>query len=321
MTYLNLLSLTGVKVFFVLSGFLITSLLLRELRGTGTVSLRSFYWRRTLRIFPAMYAFLLVIGVAYAVGIIRIGKDSPFRIFAAAAYISDYIPSGGWPPSWPLHHTWSLSVEEQFYLLWPAALVFSGLRRAWVFPAVLILIALVSRTIAYDAFRFDSVADSLAVGCLASIYRGPVERAMRHLWPRSIPLSSLLLLPVALLPAANTWSRHVIFSSLIGIPMLVVAIAIAMLAVIMQPPRWLNTAPMIGLGRLSYSLYLWQQPWVVDLRTGWLWLPGALCCAWLSYRLIEKPALEWRDRKREATGAIAVPSGSGLIIPAVRAQG
>lgn len=290
--YLAVFAYTGVKVFFVLSGFLITSILLKELRDTGTLALRSFYWRRTLRIFPAMYAFLIAIGAGYAIGIVRIGSDSPFKIFSAATYLSDYIPVWGWP----LHHTWSLSVEEQFYLLWPAALLVCGLRKAGIFPAILILVALVSRSVAFDEYRFDSVADSLAIGCLASIYREPIERALLRTWPRSIPLSTLLLLPVLLLPAANHYSRHGMFSSLVGIPLLNVAIGIAMLSVIARPPVWLNTTPLVGLGRLSYSLYLWHLPWVRDFRWSWLWLPAALLFACLSYRFIEQPALHWRDR-------------------------
>jgi peptidoglycan/LPS O-acetylase OafA/YrhL len=286
------LAYTGVKIFFVLSGFLITSLLLKEFRNTGTLSLRAFYWRRTLRIFPAMYAFLILVGIGYATGVVSIGLDSPFRALSAATYLSDYIPVWGWP----LHHTWSLSVEEQFYLLWPAALLLSGLRRAGIFPAILILLALVSRTVAYGEYRFDTVADSLAIGCLASIYREPIEKSILRFWPRSIPLSTLLVLPLLLLPAANHYSRHGTFSSLVGIPLLNVGIGIMMLAVIVQPPSWLNTAPVKGLGQLSYSLYLWHLPWVRDLRWSWLWLPAAILCAWLSYRFVERPVLRWRDR-------------------------
>lgn len=140
------------------------------------------------------------------------------------------------------------------------------------------------------------MADSLAIGCLASIYREPIERAILRVWPRSIPLSTLLLLPVLLLPAANHYSRHGALSSLVGIPLLNVAIGIAMLAVIARPPAWLNTAPVVGLGQLSYSLYLWHLPWVRDSRWIWLGLPAALLCAWLSYRFIERPVLQWRDR-------------------------
>ena len=304
------------QIFFVLSGFLITSLLLKEFGKTGTISLRNFYWRRTLRIFPAMYVFLIAIVIGYAIGIIPIHPDSPFRIFSAAMYVSDYIPVWGWP----LHHTWSLSVEEQFYLLWPVVLLLCGLRKSAIFPAILIGIALISRVVSFDEYRFDSVADSLAVGCLVSIYRTRLESALLRVWSRSIPLAALLLLPVVLLPAANSYSRYPLFSFLVGIPLMNASIGIAMLAAIMQPPAWLNLAPIAGLGRLSYSLYLWQQPWVADLRPGWMWLPGALLCAWLSYRFVERPVLQWRDRaqSRFFEPALAIPAGKVVRAKSVR---
>ena len=298
-TYIAVLAYTGVKIFFVLSGFLITSLLLKELRNTGTLSLRSFYWRRTLRIFPAMYAFLMAMGAGYAIGVVRIGDDSPSRIFSCFAYLSDYIPVWGWP----LHHTWSLSVEEQFYLLWPVGLLLCGLRKAGIFPAILILIALITRTIAYGEYRFDTVADSLAIGCLASIYREPIEKALLRLWPSSIPLSGLLVVPLLLLPPANHYSRHPTFSSLVGIPLLNVSIAIAMLAVIARPPAWLNAAPVVSLGRLSYSLYLWQQLFLNRFSTAWVNafpqnLGFAIAAGLGSYFLLEKPLLRLRHRLR-----------------------
>jgi len=295
--YLLVLAYNGVKIFFVLSGFLITSILLREFGKSGTISLKKFYWRRSLRIFPAMYAFLAAVGVGYLIGIVRIGTESPFRIFSAALYLSDYLPIN----SWPLHHTWSLSVEEQFYLLWPALLLICGIRRAALFPGLLVIVALVSRAFAFDEYRFDSIADSIAVGCLVAIYRPRLESLLSRWWPRSIPLSALLVFPVIAIPLSNTFSRHFMFSALVGIPLFNIAVGIAMLGAILNPPAWLNAAPMVWLGQISYSLYLWHIPWAADTRTGWLWLPGAVLCAWFSYRFIEQPVLRWRDRGASVT--------------------
>jgi peptidoglycan/LPS O-acetylase OafA/YrhL len=300
--YMSLLAISGVKIFFVLSGFLITSILLREFSKTGTISLKNFYWRRTLRIFPAMYVFLAVVAVGYWVGIVGIGNDSPFRILYPALYISDYLQVWGWP----LHHTWSLSVEEQFYFLWPAFLLLSGIRRAGLFPGFLILVALVSRVFAFDYYRFDSEADSIAIGCLAAIYRPQLQQFLSRWWPGRLSIS--LALPVLALPLANTYSRHVLFSALVGVPLFNVAVGISMLGVILEPPAWLNSVPVVWLGRISYSLYLWHLPWVVNKQIGWLWLPAAVLCAWLSYRLLEVPILQWRDRRTDVISPGAMPA-------------
>jgi peptidoglycan/LPS O-acetylase OafA/YrhL len=238
-----------------------------------------------------------LIAAAYFAGLVNIGADSPWQIFSAAFYVSDYLPIFGWP----LHHTWSLSVEERFYLLWPAILLFCGIKRAWLFPSLLIVGATASRMVYVHHFRFDGVADSLAVGCLAAIYRERIEQLMRRLWPRSLPLSALLIFPVLAVPLSNTSLRHVMFAAGAGILIFNVTVGVAMLAAIMQPPAWLNAPPIVWLGRISYSLYLWQQPWVADTRIGWIWLPAAIACAWLSYRFVEQPVLRWRDRKTVTT--------------------
>jgi peptidoglycan/LPS O-acetylase OafA/YrhL len=121
----------GVRVFFVISGYLITGLLLRELRATGKIAIGRFYFRRALRLFPAFYAFLLVVAVLEGAGVIAL---NPGDLRSAATYTMNYHAN----PSWWLIHCWSLSVEEQFYLVWPATLALLGhaagsvsRRRSW----------------------------------------------------------------------------------------------------------------------------------------------------------------------------------------------
>ena len=113
----------GVRVFFVLSGFLITSLLVAERGRCGRISLREFYVRRLLRIFPAFYGYLLLVTVLAAVGVVALDhRDLAF----AATYSMNFHGHRGWV----VGQTWSLAVEEQFYLLWPAALALCCTRRA-----------------------------------------------------------------------------------------------------------------------------------------------------------------------------------------------
>jgi len=117
---------SGVRIFFIISGFLITKLLLYELESTGRISLKAFYRRRILRIFPAFYSYWLVMLLLNVSGLLVIpGKDLAY----AATYTINYVLHR----PWHLGHLWSLAVEEQFYALWPLTLVLLGRRRAfWV---------------------------------------------------------------------------------------------------------------------------------------------------------------------------------------------
>src|SRR5215831_9782405 len=113
----------GVRIFFIISGFLITTLLLKEYTKTETISLRSFYLRRALRIFPAFYVYVAVICILAVLGVVSLLRGD---VLHAVTYTMNYHTTRGWY----LNHIWSLSVEEQFYLIWPAALLFAGPGRA-----------------------------------------------------------------------------------------------------------------------------------------------------------------------------------------------
>lgn len=104
----------GVRIFFVISGFLITYLLLKERSKNGGVNLKAFYIRRLLRIFPVFYFYLGIVAILN----FSLGFQVPSLYFLSAAlYIQNFSP---WGSSWLIGHSWSLAVEEQFYLLWPA---------------------------------------------------------------------------------------------------------------------------------------------------------------------------------------------------------
>ena len=115
--------LSGVQTFFVISGFLITHILLKELNATGTISLKRFYFRRAFRIFPPFYAYLAVAAALTLTGVF-VGHLRAFIV--AGTYLSNYMGGG----SELLEHTWSLSLEEQFYPGWPAALLLLGARKS-----------------------------------------------------------------------------------------------------------------------------------------------------------------------------------------------
>ena len=158
----------GVRIFFLISGFLITTLLLKEYDRTGHISLKNFYIRRSLRIFPAFYLYVATIVVLSSLGMVVLYQGD---LLHTLTYTMNYHMKR----SWYLNHIWSLSVEEQFYLLWPAVVLLAkprgGLRIAmWV-----VLLAPIMRVIMAFGFdanptsltrHFQAVSDALATGCL-----------------------------------------------------------------------------------------------------------------------------------------------------------
>jgi peptidoglycan/LPS O-acetylase OafA/YrhL len=162
----------GVKIFFVISGYLITNLLLQELERNNKIHLGKFYFRRTFRIFPACYAMIAGLIVLRGAGWIDL---TPRDVFHALSYTSNYFPQR----SWNVGHTWSLGVEEQFYLLWPATLVLLGRRRGFLAAGAVVLACPLIRIVLWNGFhvsgvghRFETIADAIATGCLFAGARG-----------------------------------------------------------------------------------------------------------------------------------------------------
>ncbi|MEO6777601.1 MAG: acyltransferase [Kofleriaceae bacterium] len=295
----------GVRTFFVISGFLITTLLVRERDKTGRISLRDFYVRRAFRIFPAFYTYIAVIAVLVMAGVLVISKVD-------FAYAVSYAMNFHEHRAWYLGHMWSLAVEEQFYVLWPLLMVVLGTRRALMFAIGAVLLAPVLRVgalVAWPAISgltdqaFPFVFDSIALGCVLAILRSRLEA-----WPpyrRLLTARWFWLVPLALIPTLII-ERPVIdlgFSTTAAN----VGIALAIHRCVMMPTarvgRVLELPGFVWIGTLSYSLYLWQQPFLDRHDTGW-WaafpinLGLALALACVSFYLIEKPWLRLGRRFR-----------------------
>lgn len=305
----------GVDIFFAISGFLITTLLLRERDATGTVSLRGFYARRALRILPAFIAYLGFVAVLDHLGWVHIATRD---WIAAATYTVNFTP--GVPPQ--LWHIWSLSVEEHFYVLWPPALLLLGLGRAGRLALVILLLGPVLRWLTYTYargtididFATFTRLDAIAVGCLlAMAARIPAARSpLRALDARPMAwfCVGVGVLVLSVFALGHSGKYTIVAKGLVN----ALAIGVILWTATRSPAtsfgHVLNWAPLAWLGRLSYSLYLWQQVFL-DHTNGERWicqfpqnLGLALLAAVLSYSLIELPVLRlrsrWKQRPRPA---------------------
>lgn len=303
----------GVLVFFVISGFLITSLMMRERETTGSISLKRFYLRRVLRIFPAFYAFILVLAIAVWLGAIHLpGRDFAF----ALTYTVNYMPSLPWLTG----HLWSLSVEEQFYLLWPLTLLMLRERRALmvaiaaIFMGPLVRVAIREWIFHVDphslggmAKSFPAMADYLATGCALALLR---PWLLTRTWYLRLTASRWLALAIPLVLLINRIGNHTT-AILLGSPVMNVCIALLIESSTRHAGslagRFLNWKPMVFLGVVSYSLYLWQQLFLDYQSKAWMdAFPQNLVFAFLaalaSYFLIERPLLRLRRRLQRSTG-------------------
>jgi len=260
----------GVKVFFVISGFLITTLLLKEHAQAGRISLKNFYLRRTVRIFPAFYAYIFVSVLLYLFGVVLLKQND---ILYAVTYTMNYHDER----AWQLNHLWSLAVEEQFYLVWPLLLCALGPRRALICAAAAVLIAPTCRALMWYSFdasptaltrRFQAVADALATGCLlAGFYNrlGEVRWYVQLLASRLFLFVPGTVLLVGLATAAHSRGLYYV----VGQSICNFAIVICLHRYVLFPGtlggRILNSRPLVFVGILSYSLYLWQEPFLIPM--------------------------------------------------------
>jgi peptidoglycan/LPS O-acetylase OafA/YrhL len=291
--YFSLASV-GVIIFFVISGFLITSLLLNELDHHGRISLKRFYFRRTMRIFPPYYAMILVVIALRALEKIQV---SNFDIATSLTYLTNYFR----PESWYLGHTWSLSVEEQFYLLWPATLVFLGKRNAFRGAIFLLIFCPLVRVLSLfhiwhspDSGAFEMVADSLASGCLLALWRGRLHQTPLYLSLLHSRFFFILPLIIFLIGGLHLSSKFYYTAGL----------TITNWCVTWHQGKvgkMLNSPAIMFIGTMSYSIYLWQQFFLNRVSDKLIAsFPMNLFLVFVlalhSFYLVEKPSLRWRQR-------------------------
>lgn len=300
--FLPFLASLGVRVFFVISGYLITRLLLQEQRSRGSIFLPMFYFRRIFRIMVPYYAFLAAIVIAARIGWVQLG---PGDLGYALTYTSNYHFHG----EWTLAHTWSLAVEEQFYLIWPALLVVLGVRRSLWVAAAYLAVAPAARILAWSMLpglregmghTFFSVADTIAAGCVLAGVSGFLWKSERY---RALLQSRwFALVPLAVV-AVGAFDDRPRLAFTVGALAVNFGVALCVDRCLRLPgsaaTKLLSLAPVVAIGRASYSIYLWQQPFLNRSSAGIAAhfpqnLIAVALIATLGYLVIEKPALSAR---------------------------
>jgi|SRR6185369_304116 len=310
----------GVNVFFGISGFLICSRLLSERHRYGRIGLGGFYIRRASRILPSLLMFLLIVGLLGARGILDIDFN---QWLSALGFCANYFTGR---QTWYLGHFWSLAVEEHFYLLWPAILASSSIQSALRIGVGLALVVGAWRWVdqVFQIFpepppmaRTDTLLDGLMWGCVfAILYDDSVWRAKLQAWTHGwrllgclLALGALAAIPIAVSKAVGFLPAPGYFKVWASAP-LSFATPLLLVATVSNSSSWLarvlERAPLPWLGRLSYSLYLWQQlflvwnkwrsPRLAVAQAFPLNFALAIACAAASYYLLERPLVAFGAR-------------------------
>lgn len=309
----------GVTVFFFISGLLITRLLLAEFKKRGDIKLPEFYLRRFFRLMPAMIFMIIATSVVY---IAVWGRTIPFSEYASALlYYKNYfryaaaLGNGGYPTSvWGI--TWSLSIEEHFYLLFPAALILMGplsKRAMYVFSALVVL-PLILRVMYWDLIPYPAVynylatdarMDSILIGCCLALYAEhiPFEKLNKYLGAPWMFWASVAGI------AATLLYREPFFQECVRYSVEQLFLVVIFFQIIYTPNhRWiagiLEWNAMRFIGRISYSIYLWHMFCLEVAHRYCTTLPGTIVVATsmtavlacLSYFLIEMPFVNLRKR-------------------------
>jgi peptidoglycan/LPS O-acetylase OafA/YrhL len=332
----------GVDVFFVLSGFLITSLLLVDHARTGRVLTLGFWARRARRLVPAMLVLLLIQAV------VAIVLADPWELhtirngsLATVFYASNYWQLAGHPtaPNFVLGHTWSLSIEEQFYLVWPvllAAALYLARRRTAVVVGIITVVIAASTAIMFRQFspanpfpaysRIDSRAHSLLVGAVLAfllLRREPLPRRWMRIALEIVGIAALVVL-VVLSVTTDFFVAHWLFR---GGYLAIAVVSAVLIAAATQPAspvlgRALSWKPLVWIGLISYGLYLFHIPVFKVLNSSRAGIDGfalfvvrvlvVLAIAIASYFIVERPVRRGALTKRRLF--VVAPVVTALLV-------
>jgi peptidoglycan/LPS O-acetylase OafA/YrhL len=297
----------GITALFVVTGFVTTRLLVDERDRTGTISLPVFYARLALRLLPTMCAFAVVVAVLASRGVLHL---LPGDALAALTYTMNFHATR----DWSVGHLWALAVQAQFLFLWPLVVAGFGRRVALRVAVGAIVTAPLLRVGALygvpslrplldQAFPF--VVDAAGTGCALALLRGRLWQDPRY---RAVLQSSLFALAPVLLVVVYVATRDgrpsAGASLLVGWTAVNVGVALCLDWLVRFPAsrvgRVVAVRPMVWLGLTSYSLYVWQQPFLDHHRVAWFTrfpvnIALAMAAGITSYHLVERPFLRLRS--------------------------
>lgn len=316
----------GVDLFFVLSGFLITKLLYEEHDRAEAVNLRAFYTRRFFRLQPAMAVLLLASFIASFNAFAGEGGVIRREILYTGLLSGNLWALGeGFTPRPLLSHTWSLGLEEQFYLVWPLIVVFLP-AMAFARPAaflrwiggVTLASIVIGRVVVrglLDYPHYGSIPlfniDGLALGCMLAVYlhthKGPAPKVPMWLFALSVLIPTFDLFAGGQYIDSDTYGLRV----LVLRPVFVVLVYLVVTQPQYGPVKLLDNPLLRFLGKISYSLYLWhipifeffsddRYPTAGKIELGLAKVIGAFVAACMSYYWVEKPVLAWYKRRQKS---------------------
>ena len=288
----------GVLLFFVLSGYLITRLLCVERDRSGRIDIRFFYVKRALRLLPALALVCVALVVA--------GTDWS-QVVPSLGYFANYARVDGMDLGL-LTHTWSLAVEEHFYLIWPLVVAAVPARHRLRVIGAIAVLAIAWRAVAIGVMAPSWVynaSDTNAAALLAGCYLG-VARPRQWAWAGwSIPI----LVGLMLLPVFGEGGAAFLWGGFVAIGLGVVAIQHAT-----THPAWLEARALVWVGKISYGLYLWHYVFIRGGFPLWAAIPLTVAVSAASWYLVEEPIRRLRGRFKRRIDTpvppIAVPDGA-----------
>jgi peptidoglycan/LPS O-acetylase OafA/YrhL len=308
----------GVKIFFVMSGYLITKLLLMEKEKTGKVNLKDFYLRRMFRIFPTFFLYIFVLLILkwtlipdifthYSMILFAVFYLWNYKHFFMEAYPDD-------KGNWFLGHFWSLSMEEQFYLLWPVTFVSFNRRTLIKIVIGIVLVIPFLRVATFICFPVSRIyigamlhtgGDAILIGCLAALLEESadfkdrcIHYLQRPLLIVCVALFLFILSPMLTLKFKAAYNLTLGFSSN---NLCIMILLYWSMYVPSSVSRFFNTKILSQLGIASYSLYVWQQLFLTTKNDLWVNkfpqnILVAVAVGLGSHYLVEKPVLRLKNK-------------------------